>query len=174
MVHDFYFIANVYLRYNYRMWVYLNPKISHRLNEQVIQQEFEVSIRHRWVNKTFFCFLLIPKGESALLILFLRHFGGRELLLNVNSYYGERRHWQPDCHTRTRSQWRGLRFVPWSDQQVMEVWRLWFESFESWNAFGRVHHPLWLQADHDSLSCCRLNACACFNWRCGETVFGFN
>lgn len=85
------------------MWVYLNPKIWHRLNEQVIQREFEVSTRHRRVNKTQCWFSFKPKGWIDFIhSAFLQHFGARELLSNVNSYYGEeRRHWQPDCHTHT-------------------------------------------------------------------------
>lgn len=101
------------------------------------------------MNKTQFVFSLKPKGW----IHFINSvFGGRDLLLNVNSYNGEeRRHWHQNCSTCTWSRWRGLRFVPRSDLQVMEVWHLWFESLENWKAVAGVPHPHWLQAYHITL-----------------------
>lgn len=52
--HTFYFDQIAEIEYNYRKWMYLNLKVWHRLNEQVIQREFEVSSRHRRLNKTQF------------------------------------------------------------------------------------------------------------------------
>lgn len=91
-----------------------------------------------------FCFLLNPNAESTSLILF---FCDMSIALFVNSHYGgERRHWQPNCHTRTRSCWGGLRFVP-----RMEVWHLWLKALK----VGRLLEEFLI------LSGCRRTMTAC-------------
>lgn len=149
--------------------MYINLKIWHRLNEQVIQREFEVSSGHRRLNKTHFTHSSPPKDEFTLSAL--RHFGWswisleRKLLLQWREAALTAK--LPHMHAGVLGVGGG-RFVPRADKQVMEVWDLLFESFTSWKPAGGVPHPLRLQASPDSLSRCGLDERAWSVWRCGE------
>lgn len=177
MEYPLYFNQKVYIRYNNRMWVYPNPKIWHRLNEQVIQREFEVSTRHRRANRTQFIFSFKPKGWFYFINSggFLRHFGGCDLLLNVHAYYGEeRRRWQPSCHTRAPSCWRGLRFVPGLISCSWKSGTCGLEAFK----VGRLSEEFLILSDRGRT----MTACHGAGWMrvrvlfddAGKRVFGFN